>query len=47
MRRGGIVLITLILLFAIFYGGRVYERRACRVDLPTSVHQIDNTVVCR
>jgi hypothetical protein len=47
MRRGGSLLITILLLLAAFYGGIQYERHNCRIDLPNSAGQVDNSVKCR
>ena len=34
MRRGGSLLITILLLLAAFWAGIQYERNNCRIDLP-------------
>lgn len=47
MRRGGSLLITILLLVAAFWAGIQYERNNCRIDLPTTANQVDRTVKCR
>ena len=47
MRRGGSLLITILLLLAAFWAGIQYERNNCRIDLPDSTQQVDQSVKCR
>ena len=47
MRRGGSLLITILLLVAAFWAGIQYERNNCRIDLPVTANQVDRTVRCR
>jgi hypothetical protein len=47
MRRGGSLLITILLLVAAFWGGIQYERNNCRIDLPQTANQVDQSVRCR
>jgi hypothetical protein len=47
MRRGGTLLISILLLVAAFYAGIQYERNNCRIDLPNSASQVENSVKCR
>jgi hypothetical protein len=47
MRRGGSLLITILLLVVAFYAGIQYERTNCKIDLPNSTGQVDNSVKCR
>jgi hypothetical protein len=47
MRRGGSLLITILLLLAAFWGGIQYERNNCRIDLPQTANQVDQSVRCR
>ena len=47
MRRGGSLLITILLLLAAFYAGIQYERNNCRIDVPGTANQVDNSVKCR
>jgi hypothetical protein len=47
MRRGGSLLITILLLLAAFWAGIQYERNNCRIDLPNTASQVDQSVKCR
>ena len=47
MRRGGSLLITILLLVAAFWAGIQYERNNCRIDLPSTAGQVDQSVKCR
>jgi hypothetical protein len=47
MRRGGSILITILLLLAAFWGGIQYERNNCKIDLPQTAGQVDQSVRCR
>jgi hypothetical protein len=47
MRRGGSLLITILLLLAAFWGGIQYERNNCKIDLPQTANQVDQSVRCR
>jgi hypothetical protein len=47
MRRGGSLLITILLLLAAFWAGVQYERSNCRIDLPNTAEQVDESVKCR
>ncbi|HYY78762.1 MAG TPA: hypothetical protein VFD04_06195 [Actinomycetes bacterium] len=47
MRRGGSVLISILLLVAAFYLGVQYERNSCRIDLPNTPGQVAHSVKCR
>jgi hypothetical protein len=47
MRRGGSLLITILLLLAAFWGGIQYERNNCKIDLPNTATQVDQSVKCR
>ena len=47
MRRGGSLLITILLLLAAFWAGIQYERNNCRIDLPNQPNQVENSVKCR
>jgi hypothetical protein len=47
MRRGGSLLITILLLLAAFWGGIQYERSNCKIDLPQTATQVDQSVKCR
>jgi hypothetical protein len=47
MRRGGSLLITILLLVVAFYAGVQYERNSCKIDLPNRADQVDNSVKCR
>ena len=47
MRRGGSLLITIPLLVAAFWAGMQYERNNCRIDLPSTAGQVDQSVKCR
>ena len=47
MRRGGSLLITILLLLAAFWAGIQYERNNCRIDLPEDTEQVDQSVKCR
>jgi hypothetical protein len=47
MRRGGSLLITILLLLAAFWAGIQYERSNCRIDLPDTTEQVDESVKCR
>jgi hypothetical protein len=47
MRRGGSLLITILLLLAAFWAGIQYERSNCRIDLPNNTKQVDQSVKCR
>ena len=47
MRRGGSLLITILLLLAAFWGGVQYERNNCKIDLPQTAGQVDQSVRCR
>jgi hypothetical protein len=46
MRRGGSLLIVLLLLVGAFYLGVMYERNDCRIDLPDTVSSVDDSVRC-
>jgi len=47
MRRGGSLLITILLLVVAFYAGIQYERNNCKIVVPNTANKIDNTVKCR
>jgi hypothetical protein len=47
MRRGGSLLVTILLLLGSFYLGVLYERNNCRIDVPQTAGQVDNSVKCR
>jgi hypothetical protein len=47
MRRGGSLLITILLLLAAFWAGIQYERSNCKIDLPDTTEQVNQTVKCR
>ena len=47
MRRGGSLLITILLLLAAFWAGIQYERNNCKIDLPNTAGQVDQSVKCR
>ena len=47
MRRGGSLLITILLLVVAFYAGIQYERNNCKIDLPQTAGQVDQSVKCR
>ena len=47
MRRGGSLLITILLLLAAFWAGILYERSNCTIDLPQTANQVEKTVKCR
>jgi hypothetical protein len=47
MRRGGSLLITILLLLAAFWAGIQYERNNCTIDLPDTAQQVDQSVKCR
>ena len=44
MRRGGSLLITILLLLAAFWAGIQYERSNCKIDLPNTTQQVNQTV---
>jgi hypothetical protein len=47
MRRGGSLIITILLLLAAFWAGIQYERNNCVIDLPETTGQVDQSVKCR
>jgi len=47
MRRGGSLFFTILLLAGAFYLGMLYERNNCRIDVPQTASQVDNSVKCR
>jgi hypothetical protein len=47
MRRGGSLVLTIVLLLAAFWVGIQYERNNCRIDLPDQPNQVENSVKCR
>ena len=47
MRRGGSLLVTILLLLGAFYLGILYERNNCQIDVPQTAQQVDNSVKCR
>ena len=47
MRRGGSLLITILLLLAAFWAGIQYERNNCKIDVPQTANQVSRTVKCR
>jgi hypothetical protein len=47
MRRGGSLLISILLLVAAFFAGVQYERNNCKIDLPNRADQVENSVKCR
>ena len=47
MRRGGSLLITILLLLAAFWAGIQYERSNCKIDVPQTANQVGRTVKCR
>jgi hypothetical protein len=47
MRRGGSLLLTILLLVGVFYLGVLYERNNCRIVLPNTASKVDNSVKCR
>jgi hypothetical protein len=47
MRRGGWMLILVLLLYVAFYLGVTYERNDCRIDLPDTVSAVDDTLRCK
>ena len=47
MRRGGSLLITILRLLVAFWGGIQYERSNCKIDLPQTANQVDQSVKCR
>jgi hypothetical protein len=47
MRRGGSLLITIVLLLAAFWAGIQYERNNCTINLPNTTEQVDQSVKCR
>ena len=47
MRRGGSLIISIVLLLAAFWLGIQYERNNCRIDLPNQPNQVENSVKCR
>jgi hypothetical protein len=47
MRRGGSLVISILLLLAAFWIGIQYERNNCRIDLPNQPNQVENSVKCR
>jgi len=44
MRRGGSLIISIVLLLAAFWLGIQYERNNCRIDLPNQPNQVENSV---
>jgi hypothetical protein len=47
MRRGGSLIITILLLLAAFWAGIQYERSNCRIDVPGTAEQVEESVKCR
>jgi len=47
MRRGGSLIVTILLLLGVFYLGILYERNNCKIDVPQTAEQVDNSVKCR
>ena len=47
MRRGGSLIISIVLLVAAFWLGIQYERNNCRIDPPNQPNQVENSVKCR
>lgn len=47
MRRGGSLVISILLLLAAFWVGIQYERNNCRIDLPNTPNQVESSVKCR
>ncbi|HEV8647921.1 MAG TPA: hypothetical protein VG276_00615 [Actinomycetes bacterium] len=47
MRRGGSLFVTILLLAGAFYLGVLYERNNCKIDVPQTASQVDNSVKCR
>lgn len=47
MRRGGSLIVTILLLFGAFYLGVLYERHDCKIDLPQTAGQVGKSVACR
>ena len=41
------LIITILLLLAAFWAGIQYERNNCRIDLPDTTEQVDESVKCR
>jgi hypothetical protein len=47
MRRGGSLLITILLLVAAFYAGIQYERNNCRINPPQGGSRVSSPIKCR
>jgi hypothetical protein len=47
MRRGGALIVSILLLVGAFYLGVQYERNNCKIDLPNAPNQVENSVRCR
>ena len=47
MRRGGSLIITILLLLVAFWAGIQYERNNCRIDVPGNTEQVEESVKCR
>jgi hypothetical protein len=47
MRRGGSLLITILLLVAAFYAGIQYERNNCRINAPEGGNRVESPIKCR